>query len=178
MTALHRILACRRGTTALEFALLFPLFLILLCGIVEATNVHAADRKIIVAAQSCADLVTQEKGVDVAKLDDIGRAVQLVMEPLPQAGLGFRITSVTFDATTGAPSITWHRIVGACVEGGRPTPTVTAPGLGLPCESFIVVDLSYQYTPLFRNIVPQGWRMDELAVARPRRVRTIACSGC
>jgi Flp pilus assembly protein TadG len=172
------LLRCRRGVAALEFAILLPMLLVLLFGVAEISNMYAADRRVILAAQSCADLVAQEKAVDSTKLDDIASAVQHVMNPLPALSLSFRVTSVTFDATTGAPSVGWDHTVGAFNPTDHPTPVTSAAGLGLPGESVIVVDLSYRYTPLFTNILPDSFAINELAVARPRRVRTIACNGC
>lgn len=172
------LLRCRRGLAALEFALLLPVMLLLLCGVAEVTSLYGADRKIVQAAQSCADLVAQEKTIDGAKLDDIAEAVQLTLEPMPQANAAFRISSVVFDPVTGSPSVAWQRIVGAFSVTGKPTPTTSAAGLGAPGDSVIIVDLSYGYTPVFTSILPQGFTIDELAAARPRRVRQIACSGC
>jgi Flp pilus assembly protein TadG len=152
--------------------------LLLLCGVAEVSNLYSADRKIVQAAQSCADLVAQEKSIDGAKLDDIADAVELTLTPMPQTDAAFRISSVVFDATTGAASIDWQRTVGAFSAAGKPSPTTSAAGLGLPGESVIIVDLSYGYTPVFTSILPHGFTIEELAAARPRRVRQIACSSC
>jgi Flp pilus assembly protein TadG len=172
------LLRCRRGLAALEFALLLPVMLLLLCGVAEVTSLYGADRRIVQAAQSCADLVAQEKEIDSTKVDDIAEAVRLTLEPMPEANAAFRISSVVFDPITGTPSVAWQRIIGAFSATGRPTPTTSAAGLGSPGDSVIIVDLSYGYTPFFRNILPQDFTIDELAAARPRRVRQIACSGC
>jgi Flp pilus assembly protein TadG len=177
MTALA-LLRCRRGLVALEFALILPFMLLLLCGVAEVTSLYSADSRIVQAAQSCADLVAQEKSVDGTKLDDIAEAVRLTMEPMPEQSLAFRISSVIFDPNTGAPSVAWQRTVGAFSGTGKPSPTTSAAGLGDPGDSVVIVDLSYGYTPVFTNILPQGFTIDELAAARPRRVRQIACSGC
>jgi hypothetical protein len=100
------------------------------------------------------------------------------MDPLPAAGLSFRITSVEFDATTGAPGLGWDHTVGSFSAADHPNPITSAAGLGLPGESVVVVDLSYRYTPVFENVLPESFAITELAVARPRRVRVIACNGC
>jgi Flp pilus assembly protein TadG len=177
MTALA-LLRCRRGLVALEFALILPFMLLLLCGVAEVTSLYSADSKIVQAAQSCADLVAQEKSIDGTKVDDIAEAVRLTLDPMPEQSLAFRISSVVFDASTGAPSVAWQRTIGAFNSAGAPSPPTSAVGLGNPGDSVIIVDLSYGYTPVFRNILPQGFTIEELAAARPRRVRQIACSGC
>jgi Flp pilus assembly protein TadG len=180
MTGLARLARCRRGLAALEFALLFPVMFLLFCGVVEISNLLAVDRKVVQAVQSGADLVTQEKTVDGAKLADIVEAVRLVFEPYPTDGLAFRISSVAFDAGDGDPRIAWQRTVGAFAPAGSADPLASAEGLGLPGESVVIVDLAYRYRPIFAGIVPSDFAITELAAARPRRVRAIACNaaGC
>jgi len=180
MTALRDFTACRSGMAALEFAIILPMMLILFCGAVEITNLYTADRKVVQAAQSCADLIAQEKSINSTKLADIARAVELVLEPYPSTGLAFRISSVEFDPLTGAPRLGWQQIIGGFSGAGRPAPTQSAANLGLPGESVIIVDLSYNYTPLFSSILPDRFAINELAAARPRRVRVIPCNatGC
>lgn len=179
MRCLLRIGACRKGLAALEFALLFPVMLVLFCSVVEMGNFLTVGRKIAQAAQNCADLITQEKSIDNAKFDDVTQAIRLVMEPYPSTTLAFRVTSVVYNVPTGAASVAWQKNVGTIPAGG-PAPTVSATGLGLAGESVVLVNLSYQYTPLFSNIVPSSFTVSEFAVARPRRVRVIPCTatGC
>lgn len=178
MKTLRDLRGCRRGLAAVEFAILLPVMMLLLCGVVEMTNLFTVDRKVVAATQSCADLVAQEKIVDPTKLDEIARAVQLTLDPSPSSNVSFRVSSVVFDQVTGAPRIDWQRVVGGFNGSGRPSPTVSAAGLGLPGESVIIVDLAYSYTPIFENVLPQTFAINELAAARPRRVRVIACNGC
>jgi Flp pilus assembly protein TadG len=170
----------RRGLAAIEFALLFPMMLLLFCGIVEAINLYRVDRKVVQAAQSCADLVTQEKTIDSAKLGDIGRAVELVLEPYSATGLSFRVSSVVYDAVDGTPKLGWQQSIRGFSAGSAPDPTSKAVGLGLAGESVIIVDLAYAYTPVFSKILPESFSIIELAAARPRRVRVIQCTaaGC
>jgi Flp pilus assembly protein TadG len=169
----------RSGLAALEFALIFPMMLLLFCGVVELVNLYNLDRKVVMATQSCADLITQEKTISDSKLNDIGRAVELVLDPFPGTGLSFRVTSVNFDPINGAPSVGWQKTYGG-FAGGGPAPTASAANLGLPGESVVIVNLSYTYRPVFQNILPSSFPITELAAARPRRVRVITCTaaGC
>jgi Flp pilus assembly protein TadG len=173
------LLRCRRGLAALEFALLFPLMLTLFCVVVEIGNFLTVNRKVVQAAQNAADLLTQEKTLGNTNFDDLIAALKLILQPYPDASIAYQITSVVYDASTGAPAVGWQKNYGTLASGAT-APTSTATGLGLAGESSLVVKLSYQYTPIFSNIVSTSLTIAESAVARPRRVRVIPCTatGC
>jgi Flp pilus assembly protein TadG len=173
------LLRCRRGLAAVEFALLLPMMVTLFFAILEMGNFLTVHRKIVQATQNAADLLTQEKTLGNANFDDVTEALRVILRPFPDATLAYRVTSVVYNATSGAATVGWEKSYGTL--GTTPDgPTSTAAGLGLPGESSLVVNLSYVYTPLFTHIVPSTISIGETAIARPRRVRVIPCtaSGC
>jgi Flp pilus assembly protein TadG len=172
------VLRCRRGLAAVEFALLLPMMVALFCVVMEMGNFLTVQRKVVQATQNAADLLTQEKTLGNANFDDVTQALRVILRPFPDASLAYRVTSVVYNATSGAAAVGWQKSYGTL--GSAPVgPTSTAAGLGLPGESSLVVNLSYVYTPLFPQIAPSSITIGETAIARPRRVRVIPCtSGC
>jgi len=161
----------RSGSVAIEFALALPVLLTVLFGMVELTNALQVGRKLVSATQSVADLLTQEASVNDARLADIFTAAEQVVLPFPAAALKVGVASVRFDSVGGAPIVDWQ----ASRRGGAvATPGARSAGLGLPGESVVIVDASYDYTPVFGAFVLGSLRFSETAVARPRRSPTIA----
>jgi len=166
MAILRQILRDERGAAAAEFAILLPIMLMLFIGVVEVTNVLRLDRKVVSAALTTADLVTQRRSISNADLDDILTAAELIVEPYSTSGLSVGIASVRFDPDTGAGSIDWTRNE----NGGSVSDAATiAASVARPGESAIVVRASYSYTPLFFDFVMSATTIEETAVLRPRR---------
>lgn len=166
MTTLPQILRDERGAAVVEFAFLLPIMLMLFIGVVEATNVLRLDRKVVSAALTTADLVTQRRTISNAELDDILTAAALIVEPYAASALSVGVASVRFHPDTGAGSVDWTR----SANGGSVSDAVAiAASVATPGESAIVVRASYAYTPLFFDFVMSATTIEETAVFRPRR---------
>lgn len=166
MRAARDILRDERGTAAVEFVFLLPIMLMLFIGVVEVTNVLRLDRKVVAAALTTADLVSQRREVSHAQLDDILRAAELIMEPFPIAPLSIGIVGVQFDGSTGNPKVDWTKSRNG---GGVPDAVTVAEGLGGKGEGVVVVRVAYAYTPMFFDFVMSAATLEETAVLRPRR---------
>lgn len=149
-----------------EFAFLLPIMLMLLIGVVEVTNVLRLDRKVVAAAQTAADLVSQRREVDDAQLNDIFKAAELIFDPYPAAAHSIGIVGVRYDADSGEPEVDWSK----SKNGGSVSDALeVAVGLGQPGEGVVVVRVSYSYTPVFFDFVLSATDIEETAVLRPRR---------
>lgn len=163
-----------RGTAVLEFGFLLPIMLTLFIGVIEATNVLRLDRKVVAAAQTAADLVTQRREVSDAQLDDILKAAELIFEPFPAASHSVGIAGVSFDPDTGDPTLDWTK----SKNGGTvPNALTLAAGLGEPGEGVVVVRVTYNYTPIFFDFVMDATTIEETAVLRPRRSSVVEGPG-
>ncbi|HYM32135.1 MAG TPA: TadE/TadG family type IV pilus assembly protein [Candidatus Cybelea sp.] len=165
-----RISRDRSGLAALEFAMILPLLVVILFGSFEVFGLMIADMKIVAAADATADLIAQQNNVTTASVNDIITATQLTVEPLPLAQLGVAIASVTFDSTTGNPSLSWTQSSG---NGAIANPVALATGLGSKGESVIIVRVNYAYQSPLKLFLPITINLAELSFARPRLVSTI-----
>ncbi len=163
-----------RGTAVLEFGFLLPVLLVLFIGVVEATNVLRLDRKVVAAAQTAADLVTQRREVTDAQLNDILKASELIFEPFPAAAHSVGIAAVSFDPGTGNPTLDWTKSKNG---GSVPDALTLATGLGEPGEGVVVVRVTYSYTPIFFDFVMGATTIEETAVLRPRRSSVVEGPG-
>lgn len=166
MRAARKFLHDERGTAVVEFAFVLPLMLVLFIGAVELTTLLRLDRKVVAAAQTAADLVTQRREVSDAQLNDILKGAELILEPFPTAPHSVAIVGIRFDPNTGNPTVDWTKSKNG---GTAPNATTLATGLGDPGEGVVVVRVSYAYTPVFFNFLLDSTTIEETAVLRPRR---------
>lgn len=174
MSRLRKIWHDERGTAVLEFGFLLPIMLMLFVGVVEVTNVLRLDRKVVAAAQTAADLVTQRREVSDAQLNDILRAVELIFEPFPAVNHSVGIAAVSFDPDTGNPTLDWTKSKNG---GSVPDALTAAAGLGAPGEGVVVVRVNYSYTPVFFDFVLNATDIEETSVLRPRRSSVVEGPG-
>jgi len=155
-----------RGTAVVDFAFVLPILLLLLIGVIEVTNLLSIDRKVVAAAQTTADLVSQRREVDNGQLNDYLRAAELIFEPYPASAVKVGIVGVRYNANSGAPEVDWTKSKNG---GSVPNALTVAQGLGGPGEGVVVVRASYAYTPLFLDFIFGATEIEETAVLRPRR---------
>ena len=166
LKVIRHIARDERGNAVVDFAFLLPIMLMLYIGVVEVTNVLSLDRKVVDAAETVADLVTQRSEVSDADLNDILRAAELIMEPYPSAAQTIGIAGVRYDEDTGNAIVDWTKSRNG---GSVPNAQTLATGLGGPGEGVIVVRVTYSYTPIFFDFVMDPTTIEETAILRPRR---------
>ncbi|HYC14529.1 MAG TPA: TadE/TadG family type IV pilus assembly protein [Stellaceae bacterium] len=164
------VLRNRAGVAAVEFVLLAPILATILFGLFEGSQAILAYMKLIDSTQTLADLVSQQESVASSDIDNFYAGAQAVMAPYSTTSLGFVITSVTYDATTGAASVAWQDTRNATVSGNVAT---MAAGYGSKGESVIIVQGSYGYSSLLHFILPGSISMGQVAFSKPRQVAAI-----
>jgi Flp pilus assembly protein TadG len=165
MPYLYRFINELRGAVAVEFALIVPVLLIILTGIVELSNYMMAARRMSGAAYAAADLISQETDLTTSQLRDIFQVSELIMAPFDSAKLTLGAVSVRYDDDSGDPVEDWS----ANYNGGSvDNATALASGLGDAGESVIIVTTTFTYTPLFNVVLRGPYTLSDTAVTRPR----------
>jgi len=103
---LRRLPANRDGATAIEFALIAPVMILLYFGLLEFSQGFMAQRRASHAASVVSDLVAQSERTNRAGIDAIYAVGGLIMRPFPAAELSIRTTSISVDAR-GVATIEW-----------------------------------------------------------------------
>jgi hypothetical protein len=172
-----------RGVAAVEFALLMPVMILLLVGMVDITRYVSAVLKLERVSSGTADIGAQyEKlrdGMTVVKGDEIGvlfLAAEQIAKPLDLTQYGAVVITCVSDQGNG-PSVMWQRRTGRTEAVSQ---IGTAGGLKLPQgfslrygDSVLFVEVFYTVHPYLFSI---GWLTPDdksvdlrsVAVYRPR----------
>jgi Flp pilus assembly protein TadG len=177
-----------RGVSAVEFALIAPIMIMLYVGLAQLTLAMMAERRASHSASAIGDLLAQQRtGVtsnDVSQFLKLGVAT---VQPYPTANLSLRVSSVVADASA-TPKVAWSQAQG---PGLSKLPQNTTPA-GFPAnllaagESVIQSDARYDYQlPIGSGLLnllhlnlPTTVHFSETFYLRPRRATTIACTDC
>lgn len=169
----------QRGVAALEFALLAPVLVVALIGLLAVSQAVRAKMLLTSTASSMASMVAVQRAVtgsSLGTLRDFCNGAQLIMLPYAANSLSMAITSYTLQS-----DLTVHRdweYDGACqASAGSLAGTGTAlasPLLVEAGDSIIIVQASYSYTSSYTSIVP-NMTLSQTAYARPRYSK-VACT--
>lgn len=170
----RHIVRDERGSALVDFGLLLPVLVALLVGTIELTNLLRLERKVVAAAQTTADLVTQRRDVSNAQLDDFLRASELILEPYPSSAIAVGIAGVRYNPATGNPEVMWTKSRNG---GSVPDAETLAQGLGAKGEGVVVVRVAYSYVPLFFDFLLDPTTIEEVAILRPRRSNVVEGPG-
>ena len=176
----QRLVRDERGVSAVEFALIAPIMVLLYLGLAEITLAMMAERRASHAASAVGDLLAQStQNVTNAGVNQVLYIGVASLRPFPTAQLSMRVTSVKADAT-GAPKVVWSKAQGPALSKLGAGSTVS----GLPAnmlaadESLIMSEVRYSYnTPLYK-VIPRTLNFQDKFYLRPRRADVISCADC
>jgi len=163
---LRRLGGNRDGVSAVEFALIAPVMVLLYLGMVEISLALSVDRKVTNAASALADLIAQDDLITDDEMVDILNAGNAIIAPFNPADFSVRVSSVSM-SLTGDVEIDWSdaRAMTARSEGSQPT---LPAGILTPGRSIIWVEVAYSYEAPFREITGD-FDIEEEFFLRPRQ---------
>lgn len=164
----------RSGVSAVEFALIAPVLILIYFGLAEFCQAYMAQRRMSHSTSQVADIVAQYQTVDAALVDDTFALGGLVLAPFPDTALKLRVTAITRDSN-GVARVVWSRGKGMTKRSG----VVSVPaGLIENGESIIMSEGSYDYTSPLGQVLPGTRTFNHTFWLRPRLVNAIPCSNC
>ncbi len=168
-TRLYRRKLDQSGVSAVEFALLMPLLIMIYFGLAETTQMLLADRRISQVAFSVGDLVSRTDQVDDAQMADIFTVARVIMQPFPVSTvMGIRVTSIEV-ASDGKASAVWSDAsgtLGAYVPGAP----MAIPGTLIdPGETVVLSEVTYLYRGLSSMIIADGMTLSSKFYLKPRK---------
>lgn len=174
MKTIKKILSCDRGVAATEFALAFPVLMVLLLGSFELSRYIIMNQKLDHVAYTTADVIGQEETITTAQITDIMSAATEIMDPFEfgENGIVF-ISSVEQDPDDG-PVIRWQRSGGGTYDQesrlGEEGDVADLPvGFTLEDnENVIIAEVFYFYIPSITDdyfVDPENYAF---AIFKPR----------
>lgn len=183
---LGRLLRDRRGVSAVEFALIAPVMIVIYFGLIEFCQGYMAERRAGHAASIVADLVAQSGGTSRLDLDRTFAIGDTIMRPFTAAPLSIRVSSVIVDAR-GVATIQWSRAKASQAPGQGDALPARAPGsilADLPPgliengQTLILGETQYGYQSAFAQALPDGVTFKRSYYLRPRTADRILCPDC
>lgn len=172
-----RLLRCRRGTAAIEFAFIAPLLLLILLGSIEAVDLYRAQRAALVSVNSLADLTARTKSMDDTQRDIVFSASKQLLKPFDDgAPVSLVITSVQADSD-GDLTTRWSvaNANGTAHKVGDPF-TLPNPNDVPPVldgDTIVVAEMSYTYRPRLTHFIMSSLEFSRVAYRSPRYVPRI-----
>ncbi|HEX8044916.1 TadE/TadG family type IV pilus assembly protein [Rhizobium sp.] len=171
-----------RGIGAIEFAILFPVLLMLYLGAFEITVGLSVEKRTSRAAGSIADILTQKTSTTKAELATMTSVAGAIFAPYATTGLTLKVTGIQIDAGSSA-TVAWSW----AQDGSKPYTTgsaVTVPSdLKLPSSFLVRTELAipYQMLSFGSDFLPAGSNQITIGRSyfyRPRGADPITCGDC
>lgn len=171
---IRRAVRERRGAILAEFALTFPILVLLILGGVEVGRFVLLEQKLHAAAVTMADLTAQAEELSTGELDNLFAAVDHITTPFALAEDGLVIVSSVSASGGNPPTVDWQRTgAGTATKASA----IGAPGeeAELPegfvvrdGESVIVAEVFFDYAPLFGGQYVDAREIYKRSLYRPR----------
>ena len=172
------VLADRRGTALIEFALLLPFLLVVYLGGFVLADGISCSRKVTIATRALVDLVAQSAtGTTSAnEIDGELAAATQILSPYPGARAIERVTEVYTDASLNT-TVVWSR--GYNTTGYTPGTSATVPlNLRVPGLYVIFAEITYSYQPPVTFDLVQPFNLKNTLFMIPRNSTSISCGDC
>jgi len=160
-----------KGVSAVEFALIAPLMVLIYFGCIELSLLMRADRRVTTTASSLGDLTARLVTVSDSDMQELYNAAVVLMSPYAASSTRMRITSVVDDGD-GETRVAWS-------DGFNITPyaedaVITVPeGLVASPGSVIIAEVEFEYDSSIGFVLDASQTLEDTFYLRPRRVTTI-----
>jgi Flp pilus assembly protein TadG len=174
---LRRFIAGEQGVTAIEFALVLPIVVLLLLGCFEVPRFVLVYQKIARTSSGVSDLVAQaDEPLTKNQMNDIFSAGKLMMQPYVVVAVGRIYVSSINNPSGNGVTITWQRNNGGAVTtasklgtaGTNPTAKMPAGLVPASNEEVLASEVFFNYRPIFSTLIYQGSQLYMISYTRPR----------
>lgn len=161
------------GVAMLEAVMLFPTMLVLMMGVYDIGNGIVLAEKTISASQIAADLVSRNRTMDSAGIEEVVSGATLAFEPFAVSSFGIDVASIRFDENKD-PEVLWRETRNM---GANNAAVASTSGLGEEGDGMIIVTVKFTYTPMFAKYFTTPLNFEEVAFSRGRRSPTVTWGG-
>jgi hypothetical protein len=169
-----RLLGCRAGNVAVEFALAVPVLLLLMLGSAEMARFVILHQKMDRVATTISDLVSRAETISESQLDDIFLAIRQVATPFDIANLGVVFVSSITNPDGDGAVVSWQRSGGGSYStsshlGAEGEEAVLPDGFEVrEGETAIISEVFFDFTPFLSELIVEPQIIYRSAHHRPR----------
>lgn len=174
----------QRGVSAVEFALIAPLMMMMLFGASEVSQAVSVDRKVTLAASTLGDLAAQTDRVSCTDLAQIANVTRSVFAPYTATNPSLVVASVALQGST--PKVEWSQEIdgtGGCANVNNShslkvgNTVVVDTGLFATNGGVVIGEVTLQYTSLGTSFMSNTTTMRERFYFRPRKSAKLCLTG-
>jgi Flp pilus assembly protein TadG len=160
-----------KGVSAVEFALIAPILILIYFGCIELSLLMRADRRVTSTASGMGDLTARLVTADDSDMQELFDAAAVLMQPYDAKNARLRITSVV-DNGDGVTRVGWSD--GFNIEPYSEDALITVPpGLVTTPGSVIVSEVEFEYESSIGFVINTSRTLKDTFYLRPRRVTVI-----
>lgn len=169
-----------RGVSAVEFALLLPVMVLIYGGVVDLSRGVEADKKVNRVASVVGDLLSRQVTVKVSELNDIFQIGATTMVPSATSP-EIKVTFLQIESNAVAGLLP-AKVLWSYATSGLKRDTVnsriTIPNdLRISTLTYIRVEVQYKYIPFMAYVMP-ALNLSEIYYISPRYTDEITCIDC
>ena len=176
----RRFVAERGGVSAVEFALILPLMLVIYAGCGELTTALILDRKVSRAASTISDLVAQQTSVSTTLMNGIFDATTAILEPNDSSIA--KVVVVVINVTSSGQTVAWSKArndTAATANAAPPTSLAVPSAIASAGDEVVVGRVTYSYSSPFASVMQSitgssAYNLSHIFYLKPRQGTTIA----
>ena len=173
----------RKGVGAIEFAIIFPVLVMLYLGAFEITIGLSVSKRTTRAAGSIADIITQQQSVTKSSLTDIAKAAAPIYSPYNSSDMLVKVTAIQIDGSSN-PKVMWSWASKGAAPYAKNSAVPDVPAEMKKADSFLIrSELSIPYTlfvfaPDFMPAEMHTITISRSYFYRQRQNANIPCGDC
>lgn len=171
---MRTFLSSQRGSVLVEAAIVLPVLIVMLLGMVEFGEAFTVSRKNAQVARTVADLFAQQTNMTTAQANDIAKVSTTILQPYSATPSGLRVSSIIQNAKNA--TVQWSQSWGTLSALGQNSAFTLPAGLISQGGTIIVAEASYAFTPVIGSFLTGGVTFDALAYYVPRITNVTCCS--
>jgi Flp pilus assembly protein TadG len=173
-SSVARLARDNRGNSAIEFAMIVPLMLVMFFGTIEFSSAVAVDRKLSLVSQGLADLVSRYATVTDTDITNFFKIGDAMLTPYSSTLLKTTITEIYIDPSSGVGRSQWSN--GDAPYADKATVAVPANLIARDASNkviagqyLILAETSYVYKPTIGYVMGIGGvSLSDKMYMRPR----------
>lgn len=174
LNCLHRFRRARRGAAGIEFALLFPVLLVMVAASIDLNEALYAKRKTTQIASSVAGFLADQNQWKKAEVDDLLTAASFIMRPFKTDDLKI-VLSVLTVSKDGTVKVAASQAIGTKpLVAGTSSPIAVPVAIRTPDVQLVLAQVNYTLATPFSTLWPiiavdDKFVFSQYYFARPRR---------